>query len=140
MIILDTNIISEMMKPVPNAIVFEWANQQMIADLYVSSITIAEISYGLNALPQGSRRRNLEIAFTKTLQEGFSGRILAFEELAAYQYGIIMSTRKKMGQPLGIPDGQIAAIAKVHNASVATRNISDFQECGISLINPFEKI
>lgn len=139
MILIDTNIISEMMKPLPNSLVLDWIKHQEILNLFISTITIAEISYGLNVLPKGKRRLNLELAFSKAIQEGFTGRILSFDESAAYQYGLIMSTRRKFRQPLGIPDGQIAAIAKTHGASIATRNLSDFEGCSLQLINPFEK-
>ena len=139
MILIDTNIISEIMKPVPDPIVMEWIDQQEIVQLFVSAITIAEISYGINALPKGRRPRDLENAFNKAIQEGFIGRILPFDESAAHLYGIIMSTKKKLGTPLGVPDGQIAAIARVHSASVATRNVRDFASCGLTLINPFVK-
>src|SRR5438132_650624 len=138
MILIDTNIISEMMKPVPDAIVMEWIDRQEIIQLFVSTITIAEISYGLNVLPEGNRRRDLEHAFNKAILEAFENRILVFDESAAYNYGKIMSYRKKLGQPMGVPDGQIAAIATVHNATVATRNVRDFTNCGLQLINPFD--
>lgn len=138
MILLDTNIISEMMKPIPNTFVKEWINRQEITQLFVSTFTIAEISYGLNALPEGHRRQDLEQAFNKAIQEAFENRILTFNESAAHHYGKIMSDRKKLGQPLGVPDGQIAAIAIAHQAAVATRNIRDFFNCGLQLINPFD--
>lgn len=139
MILIDTNVISEMMKLVPGKIVLEWIDRQEVTELFISTITLAEISYGLNALPDGKRRESLEGAFTKAILESFTGRILAFDELAAYQYGKIMGHRKKLGKALGILDGQIAAIATVHNAKVATRNVCDFVHCGLQLINPFEK-
>lgn len=139
MILIDTNVISELMKAMPNKIVLEWIDRQEATELFISTITLAEISYGLNALPDGKRRESLESAFSKAILESFTGRILAFEELATYQYGKIMGLRKKLGKTLGVPDGQIAAIATVHNAKVATRNVSDFAHCGLQLINPFEK-
>ena len=139
MILIDTNIISEMMKPVPDKIVLEWIDQQEATELFISTITLAEISYGLNVLPDGIRRESLNRAFTNAILESFTGRILAFDEFAAYQYGKIMGHRKKLGKHLGVPDGQIAAIAAVHNAKVATRNVCDFVYCGLQLINPFEK-
>ena len=139
MILIDTNIISEMMKPAPNANVLDWIDQQEVAKLFISTITLAEISYGLNVLPTGKRRESLEFAFNKAILEAFTGRILSFEESAAYHYGKIMGHRKKLGKPLGVPDGQIAAIALVNNAVLATRNTRDFLRCGIKLINPFEE-
>lgn len=127
------------MKPNPNANVLDWIDRQEVLKLFISTITLAEISYGLSVLPTGKRRKSLELAFNKAILEAFASRILSFEESAAYQYGKIMGHRKKLGKPLGIPDGQIAAIAAVNNAVLATRNTRDFLQCGIKLINPFEE-
>lgn len=138
MILLDTNIISELMKPFPNATVMNWIDRQEILQLFMSAITIAEISYRLNVLPQGNRRNGLENAFTKATAEAFSGRLLVFDETAAHHYGKIMSYQKELGKPLGVPDGQIAAIARAHGAAMATRNIRNFTDCGLQMINPFE--
>lgn len=139
MILIDTNVISEMMKPVPDKIVLEWIDCQEATELFISTITIAEISYGLTALPDGKRRESLERAFANAILESFTGRILPFDELAAYQYGKIMGHRKQLGKVLSVLDGQIAAIATVHHAKVATRNVRDFVHCGLQLINPFKK-
>lgn len=137
MILLDTNIISEMMKQSPTPKVIAWMNAQEIMQLVVSTVTIAEIAYGLNALPQGNRRRSLETAFNQAICEAFQHRILAFDEPAAYLYGKIMGKRKLLGRPMSVPDGQIAAIALANSAAVATRNTGDFIECELNLINPF---
>lgn len=138
MILVDTNVISEMMKPTPLAKVVSWIDQQQAAHLFITTISIAEIAYGIRVLPEGSRRNALEEAFNKALSEAFKHRILPFEESAAHLYGKIMSRRKEMGRPLSILDGQIAAIARAHNLTIATRNIRDFVECELELINPFE--
>lgn len=138
MILFDTNVISEMMKPIPNENVVKWINKQEVMQLFISTITIAEISYGLNVLPEGRRRSALEKSFQKAMLEAFFGRILSFDETAAYFYGNLMGHRKELGYPLGVPDGQIAAIARAHGATVATRNIRGFDHCGLQLINPFE--
>lgn len=137
MIVLDTNIISEMMKKSPHHAVVRWIDQQDPMLLFVTTITIAEISYGIHALPNGKRRVDIENAFTKTMQEGFKHRILSFDERAAHQYGLLMAHRKERGRPLSILDGQIAAIASVQSATVATRNMSDFSDCDLDLVNPF---
>lgn len=137
MILLDTNIISEMMKPSPNAKVIFWLDQQEIMQLFISTITIAEISYGINVLPLGNKRGILEEAFNKVLKEAFEYRILSFDDIAAHIYGKVMGKKKELGKPMGIADGQIAAIARAHGASLATRNIADFSDCGLNLINPF---
>lgn len=100
-------------------------------------MTIAEISYSISTLPDGKRRHWLEGAFDNTVKEAFKHRILSFDEPAAHLYGKIMSRRKKLGRPLSILDGQIAAIGLAHNAIVVTRNMSDFTDCGLLLFNPF---
>ena len=138
MIILDTNIISEMMKPLPSSTVIVWLDQQDASALYITTITIAEIAYGLHALPVGARRQLLEDAFHQTMIEAFEYRILSFDESSAHVYGQLMANRKKIGRPLSILDGQIAAIAHANGFAVATRNTSDFSDCGLSLINPFD--
>jgi|SRR3989344_1115743 len=138
MILLDTNVISEMMKVSPSPQVIKWFRQQKVAHLYVTAVTLAEISYGVSVLPKGSRKHLMENAFNKTIQEGFNNRILSFDEPAAHCYGELMSHRKKLGRPLSILDGQIAAIALARGATVATRNIRDFAHCKVDLIDPFE--
>ncbi len=138
MIILDTNIISEMMKPNPSTKVVAWMDQQASMQLFMTTITIAEIVYGLHALPHGNRKQWLEQAFHNAALEAFKNRILSFEERAAFQYGKMMSLRKAEGRPMSVPDGQIAAITSVHRFAIATRNVNDFLNCGIEVINPFE--
>lgn len=137
MILVDTNVISEMMKSHPDPAVVRWFDQQQVMQLFITSITIAEISYGINILPQGARRIALEKAFVSAISEAFTNRILIFDEFAAHLYGKIMAHRKMLGQPLGIPDGQIAAIARVHGALLVTRNVRDFTNCELQLFNPF---
>lgn len=137
MIILDTNIISELMKQIPDTSVIDWVDQQEVTQLFITSITIAEISYGLNVLPSGKRRNYLEHAFDNAILSAFKHRILSFDELAAHNFGKIMGQRKEMGRPLNIADGQIIAIAYTQNAVIATRNIGDFSHCGLDLIDPF---
>ena len=137
MILVDTNVVSEIMAVVPSNAVIEWINHQDTAALYLSTISIAEISYGLRVLPDGKRRCQLQERFENFVEVAFKHRILSFDEAAARTYGDVMGYRKEIGRPLGIPDGQIAAIARTNNCVVATRNIRDFEECGLDLINPF---
>ena len=139
MIVLDTNVVSEMMRPSPEAPVIGWLNRQEAAALYVSTITVAEIGYGLQVMPAGKRRRSLEARFEKFVATGFAHRVLDFDMDAARSYGEIMGRRKKLGRPMGILDGQIAAIARAHGFVVATRNVRDFKECGLDIINPFQE-
>ena len=138
MIILDTNVISEFMTSKPEESVRNWLNKQVSLSLYVSTITIAEIGYGLRAMPQGKRQRLLNDRFEQFIDLVFDTRILSFEEKAAKKYGEVMGHRKEIGRPMSVCDGQIAAIAKTTGFCVATRNIKDFEECQIKLINPFE--
>lgn len=137
MILLDTNIISELMKPVPAAKVMYWLDKEEVTELFISTITIAEIAYGINALAKGRRKQSLEDAFYKAINESFKHRHLYFDENAAHAYGKLMAKRKEQGKPLSILDGQIAAIATVHGAAIATRNVKDFSNLNLELINPF---
>jgi hypothetical protein len=138
MILLDTNIVSAIMAPGPPPAVIDWLNRQETVALYVSTITLAEIGYGLWVLPEGKRRRSLEDRFEKFVAKGFDQRILGFDRRAARLYPEVMGRRRKLGRPLGILDGQIASIARANDLAIATRNISDFEECGLERINPFE--
>ena len=137
MIILDTNILSEFMTSPPSNAVVDWLNAQDSMSLYITSISIAEICYGLQVMPEGKRRRLLEDRFEQFIAMAFASRILNFGETAARVYGEIKAYRKKIGRPMSDFDGQIAAIARTHGSSLATRNITDFEYCLIELIDPF---
>ena len=137
MIILDTNVVSEFMTSPPSPVVLEWLNAQEPASLYITSISVAEICFGLQAMPQGRRRRLLEDRFEQFIAAAFSSRLLRFDEAAARVFGEIKAYRKKIGRPLSDFDGQIAAIARVHGFSIATRNLADFEHCLVDLVNPF---
>lgn len=139
MIVLDTNVVSEVMKPSPKQAVVDWLNSQETSRLYVSTITLAEIGYGLHVMPEGKRRRSLEDRFDNFVADGFDQRVVGFDMAAARLYGEVMGRRKELGRPMSILDGQIASIARAHHAAVATRNVSDFDECGLTLLNPFEE-
>ena len=135
---MDTNIISEMMNQAPSKNVLNWINNQNPLSLFVSTITIAEILYGLQIKPSGQRKNILSERFNLFIKKAFEQRVLSFNESAAVHYSEIMAYRKELGQPMSLPDGQIAAIARSKNLNVATRNIRDFTNCGLSLINPFD--
>lgn len=138
MIVLDTNIISEVMRPQPSSAVLAWLNRQHSPDLFITTVTIAEIGYGLRVLADGQRRRILQNRFEQFIAQGFEYRILNFDKPAAQVYAEIMGHRKEMGKPMSFPDAQIAAMTRTHNFNLATRNSKDFDNCGIDLINPFE--
>ena len=121
----------------PQASVLQWLDGQVPITLYISTITIAEIGYGLRSMPSAKRQRLLSDAFERLLHLVFDTRILSFDANAARCYGQIMGQRKALGRPMSICDGQIAAIAQTTGFLVATRNTKDFEQCGIALINPF---
>lgn len=137
MIVIDTNVVSEAMKSSPSRSVIQWLNAQASSTLYVSTVTIGEIEYGLRVLPDGRRRLALKDRFEQFLAQAFSHRLLAYDEAAARAFGEVMGHRRELGRPTSIPDGQIAAIARVRGYAVATRNLGDFEHCGIDLIDPF---
>ncbi|HEY6322898.1 MAG TPA: type II toxin-antitoxin system VapC family toxin [Thermoanaerobaculia bacterium] len=137
MIIVDTNIVAEVMKAAPASAVVTWFNAQDSVSLFLAAITVGEIRYGLCIMPQGQRRHAIERGFDQIIATAFAGRILAFDEHAATHYGEVMGRRKEIGQPLSVPDGQIAAIARLHSFAIATRNVRDFLACGIEIVNPF---
>lgn len=140
MVILDTNIVAELMKESPAPAVVLWMNAQESSALFLTTITIGEIRYGLRVLPQGKRRLGLEQGFGRVLTEAFAGRVLAFDEEAAGHYGEVMGRRKEIGRPIIVLDGQIASIARARGFAVATRNVRDFVDCGVEVFNPFESI
>jgi len=138
MIILDTNVLSELMKVASNSAVLDWIGAQSTAELFTTTITQAEVYYGLALLPIGKRRSQLEKAVNQVFEQDFERRILVFDRHAAYEYGGIVAHRKQLGKPIAYADAQIAAIARAHNADVATRNILDFSDCQLILINPWQ--
>lgn len=137
-IILDTNVISELIQPMGSNIIREWLASQNGASLYTTSITQAEILYGIQILPEGQRRQKLLDGASIIFEHYLPERILAFDQKAAELYSQIAAKRKQLGRPISQFDAQIAAICRVHQATLATRNIRDFLDCGIDLINPWE--
>jgi len=137
MIILDTNVVSEFMTSPPANSVLRWSNAQNTTSLYLTTITIAEIGFGLRTIPQGKRREMLAERFEQFVATAFEQRVLPFDEDAARVYGEVMGYRREIGRPISSFDGQIAAIARSRGFCVATRNIRDFEECQIDIVNPF---
>jgi toxin FitB len=138
MTILDTNVASEIMRARPDPQVLRWIAGRNSEDLHITSITLAEILYGVELLPTGKRQETLRSGAEKLFQVLFAGRILSFETSAARIFSLLASSRYKQGRPISKLDAQIAAIARVHGATIATRNIADFEECGVRLVNPWE--
>jgi predicted nucleic acid-binding protein len=137
MIILDTNVLSEVMNPSPSPDVFRWVQRQPWAGLFTTAVMQAEMLFGVELLPKGKRRTELETAVETTFEEDFVGRILPFDSDAARLYSVIAASRRKLGRPMGELDAQIAAIAGSRGATVATRDTAGFEHCGVTLINPW---
>jgi toxin FitB len=138
MIILDTNVVSEIMKPSPSPDLRAWVRKQLVAELYTTAITEAEIFFGIEVLPHGKRRAGLMAVAEAIFAKDFAGRIFGFDTGAARLFAKITSHRRVLGRPMSQADGQIAAIAKLQGAKLATRDVADFSDCGIDLINPWE--
>jgi len=138
MIILDTNVISELMKPEPHRGVLKWFDGLSAARLFTTSITKAEILHGIFLLPPGRRRQAFERAAEGLFEEDFSGRVLPFDADASLPYATIAARRRAAGRPISHFDAQIAAIAAANIAVLATRNVADFEDCGIDLVDPWE--
>ena len=139
MIIVDTNVLSELMRPEPDERVLSWVGEQPTATLFTTSITQAEILHGIFLLSPGKRRQAFEQAARAMFEEDFAGRVLAFGSDAALPYAVIASERRRAGRPISHFDAQIAAIAAANKAVVATRNVSDFEDCGIEVVDPWQE-
>lgn len=136
MIVVDTNVISEITRPLPDPRVMDWYGGQRQADLATTAVNEAEILMGLNLLPQGKRRNGL-FRGTAAMLESFGHRVFPFDRDAARIYPLIVLQRRAMRLATETADGQIAAIARAHGAVLATRNLKDFEGCGLGLINPW---
>ena len=137
MILLDTNVISELMRTEPSQIVLDWFGEHDAADLFISAVTEAELRTGVAILHEGQRRDRLQQAIDAMIDQDFQSRVLPFDSLAAKAYAEIAAQRRAAGRPIAEADCQIAAIARATNTPVATRNVKDFDGCGIRLINPW---
>jgi hypothetical protein len=138
MIILDTNVISEAMLPSPSPTVMNWLDARPALDLATTTISVAEIGFGLARLPFGRRRTERERLFNSFIARALGVRIFGFDRLAADTYGELVAARARSGRPLDGPDGFIAAIASSRGLGIATRDIRGFEGCGIALVNPWE--
>jgi|SRR5579871_161503 len=137
MIILDTNTVSEAMKPNPSELVREWFAAHAPRELFITVITQAELLSGVELLPHGKRKTDLSEEVEKMFVEDFSGRILPFDQPSARMFAKIVRQRQGAGRPIPILDALIAAVARSRNAPVATRNTRDFEDCGVHVINPW---
>jgi predicted nucleic acid-binding protein len=136
-IVLDTNVVSEAMRPAPDAAVMAWLRAQPLSEIATTTVTLAEIDYGLCRIPTGRRREDLEARLRTFLARGFGDRILPFDAAAAGLYGGIVTTRQATGRPIDAFDAMIAAIARSRLAAIATRNVADFEGCGVTVLDPW---
>src|SRR5215472_16401014 len=135
MIVLDTNVVSELMRPAPEPRLLRWFSNQVAEDLHVTVLTMAEILHGIELISTGRRRDVLRAGAEKMFGDVFTDRVLTFEDRAARAFSQIASTRRRQGKPMSQVDAQVAAIARVHGATLATRNPYVFEGCGIRLLN-----
>ncbi len=135
MIVLDTNVVSELMRPNPSSRVMDWVAGQSVLRLFLSTVSEAELRYGVDILPPGKRRTQLLDQIEGMLSEDFAGRILPFDRAAAQAYAVIAATRRAAGRPINHADCQIAAVAGCRGASVATRDATGFEGSGIDVID-----
>ena len=137
MLVLDTNVASELMRPVPAPTVAAWIAERHAEDLFLTAVSEAELLYGVAIMPTGRRREMLEASMTRWLEVGFTERILPFDSAAARAYADIASRRRRAGRPIGEADCQIAAISLSRSAVLVTRNVRDFNGTGIDVIDPW---
>jgi predicted nucleic acid-binding protein len=137
MIVLDTNVLSALMRRKPEQRVVEWLDRQPWKSVWTTSITILEIRFGLHALPLGKRRSQLIDAFEKVVLEKLEQRIAAFDHAAADQAADVMADRRKKGRPGDLRDTLIAGIVLARGATLATRNVQHFSDLPLNLINPW---
>ena len=138
MIVLDTNVISELMRQHGEPRVVAWVDDQQAGAVYLTAVTTAELRYGVARLPDGRRKTELADRIQLTLEEDFTARILAFDDAAAAHYADIVTHREQRGLAISMADAQIAAICRHHGAELATRNTKDFALTGIGIIDPWQ--
>lgn len=138
MIILDTNVVSELTRPVPDSGVISWLDSLSIEETAITAITVAELLYGARRLPDGRRKAGLSEAVHTLINADFRDRVEPFDVLAVGQYADVVTERERAGHPISTSDAQIAAICRTLNATLATRNTSDFTGTGVSLIDPWK--
>ena len=136
--LLDTNVLSETMKPRPDAAIASWMRAQALRSLFTAAICQAEVLAGIAVLPTGRRRADLEAMAQTIFAEDFEGRILPFDVPAASAYAELFALRRQAGRPIETPDLIIAATARAHGAAIVTRDVGGFEGCGLTLVNPWQ--
>ncbi|RWT23332.1 VapC toxin family PIN domain ribonuclease [Raoultella planticola] len=139
MIVLDTNVLSETLRPVPDALALAWLAQQPRSALFTTTVTRAELLYGVRLLPGGQRKAALMEAIHCIFASDMAGQVLGFDNDASDAYAEISASRKLAGKPISQFDAMVAAIAKSRGASLATRNVKDFVDCGITVVDPWRR-
>ncbi len=138
MIILDTNVLSALMRQVPEAPVVAWLDRQPSESVWITSITLFEARFGLALLPKGQRRKALESAFARLLEEDLEDRVLAFDSAAATEAAALAADRQRTGRPVDMRDTQIAGIALTRRATLATRNLRHFRDLKVPVVDPWQ--
>ena len=138
MIILDTNVLSALMRQSPELPVVEWLDQQQADSVWITSVTLFEARFGLAVLPKGKRRQSLETAFARLLAEDLEDRVLAFDTSAAAEAAVLAADRQKAGRPVDFRDTQIAGIALSRRATLATRNTRHFHDLRVPVVDPWQ--
>jgi predicted nucleic acid-binding protein len=137
MIILDTNVLSETLRPAPSTRVLEWMRSEPGSALFTTAITESEMLYGVALLPEGARRQSLKSVVDLIFAKDLAGRVLPFDRAAAHEFSEIAASRRRAGRPIAEADARIAAIARSRGAALATGNVSDFAGCELELIDPW---
>lgn len=138
MIVIDTNVLSALMRQLPELPVVEWLDRQAAESIWITSITLFEARFGLALLPKGRRRRTLEAAFDKLMVEDLEGRVLDFDRPAAEAAAMLAAERQQDGHSIDMRDTQIAGIVLARRAKLATRNVRHFSDLNVEVINPWE--
>ena len=137
MVVVDTNVLSELMRPTPDTVIASWVGERATSSLHLTAISEAELRFGLAIMPPGRRRDGLAEGLERMLRTGFANRVLPFDSAAASAYAEIAAARRAMGRPMPEADCQIAAIARSRDLAVVTRNVRDFADAGINVIDPW---
>jgi predicted nucleic acid-binding protein len=136
-IVLDTNVVSELMRQVPDDSVVRWVDRHPYGEVFTTVVTAAELAFGVARLPGGRRKALLESRVSALLTEDFEDQILPFDSVAAEHYAQIAAARENGGRPMSMADAQVAAICRRYAASLATRNVKDFADTGVEVLNPW---
>ena len=138
MFVLDTNVVSELMRPAPDPVIASWVAAHATSSLFLTAVTEAELRFGLAVMPTGKRRDGLGAALERVLETGFANRVLPFDSAAARAFARIAAARRQQGRPIAESDCQIAAIARARGMAVVTRNMRDFEDTGIEFLDPWK--